>query len=144
MSRRVEADSLLRLVQSEEQFEPLIDPGQFGRRHVAVNASHSPLEDRPHMVRQDLRRPGESAWTRRQRRIQRAIARRPGDRDHGNQREALVDIDDGGTHRNAGSNAALLVAKGGIEFHKDDGSAPEGHARPFFQPLPSTQVRCGR
>jgi len=38
----------------------------------------------------------------------------------------LVGIDGGVTHRDAGSNAALLVAKGGIEFHQ----AQEGTAAP--------------
>lgn len=47
--------------------------------------------------------------------------------------ETLLSIDGRVTHRDAGSNAALLVTKHGIEFHDDDGATLECHARPFAQ-----------
>ena len=70
---------------------------------------------------------------------QRPFARRTCNRDDGDQGEALVSIDGWITHRDAGAQAALLVAKRGIAFDQDDGAARESHARPFVQPCPSTQ-----
>jgi len=62
---------------------------------------------------------------------------RPGDRDHGDQREALVGVDGRVTHGDARAKAALLMARRGVEFDEDDGAAFERYARPCVQPCPS-------
>jgi WD40-like Beta Propeller Repeat len=130
---------LWRAVQAEKQFEALIDRGQFGRRHLAVGLADAAFVDRSHVVGQHARRLREAAGAGRQARIQRPVARSPGDRNDGDEREALVGIDDRVTDGDAWSNTALLVAKRGIEFHEHDGAARERHARLFVQPVPSTQ-----
>ena len=70
------------------------------------------------MVCQDVRRLGEAAWPWRQGRIERPVARRTCNRDDGDQGEALVGIDGRVTHRDAGAQAALLVAKRGIRVRR--------------------------
>ena len=120
--------------ETEKQLEPLVNVGQFARRHLSEDPADAALVDRSQVIDEGIGRFREATRSSRKRGVQRANTGRTGHGNNGDQGKALIGVDRRIAHRDAGAHASLLATDGGIEFDEHDGAAIDSHADSFTQP----------
>jgi len=75
---------------AQKRLKALIDAGQLGGQDLSEDSSDAALVDRSQVIDERVRCLRQAAGTRRQPWVERAVARRAGDWNHGDKRESVV------------------------------------------------------